>query len=209
MIAGHVDVMFAGAVSVLPLIAGNRLRAIAVDSEKRIVELPEVPTVAEKFPGYVVTSWNAWVAPPKTDAAIVAKLSAAIAEIVRMPDVNKRLRDMSAIPVGNSPAEAAKRIARGARALAQDHRLGRHQAAVAAYAASLAFSRGAAKSRKARSFSGSSPCPACTRLTGHGAGSKAPAPASARPRAERSRPDSEQRVTPTVRPRHRSPLRRC
>jgi len=112
VIAGHVDLMFAGAVSVLPLIAGGRLRAIAVDSEKRIVELPKVPAVAETFPGYVVTSWNAWVAPLKTDAVIVARLSAAIAEVVRLPDVNKRLRGMSAVPVGSSPAEAAARIAR-------------------------------------------------------------------------------------------------
>jgi tripartite-type tricarboxylate transporter receptor subunit TctC len=111
VIAGHVDLMFAGAVSVLPLMTGNRLRGIAVDSEKRIVELPDVPTVAETFPGYVVTSWNAVVAPPKTDAAIVAKLSAAIAEVVRMPDVSKRLRDMTAVPIGNTPAEAATRIA--------------------------------------------------------------------------------------------------
>jgi len=69
-----------------------------------------VPTVAETFPGYVVTSWNAVVAPPKTDAAIVAKLAAAIAEAVRLPDVDKRLRDLAAIPVGNSPAEALTRI---------------------------------------------------------------------------------------------------
>ena len=110
IIAGHVDLMFAGTVSVLPLLAGNRLRVLAVDSEKRIVELPDVPTVAETFPGYVVTSWNAVVAPPKTDAAIVAKLSAAIAEVVRMPDVDKRLRDLAAIPVGNSPAQALARI---------------------------------------------------------------------------------------------------
>jgi tripartite-type tricarboxylate transporter receptor subunit TctC len=111
VIAGHVDLMFSGAVSVLPLIAGGRLRAVAVDSEARIVELPDVPTVAETFPGYVVTSWNAVVAPPKTDARIAAKLSAAIAEAIRLPDVNKRLRDMSAIPIGSSPAEAATRIA--------------------------------------------------------------------------------------------------
>jgi tripartite-type tricarboxylate transporter receptor subunit TctC len=111
VIAGHVDLMFAGTVSVLPLMAGNRLRGIAVDSEKRIVELPDVPAVAETFPGYVVTSWNAVVATPKTDAAIVAKLSAAIAEVVRMPDVSKRLRDMTAVPIGNTPAEAATRIA--------------------------------------------------------------------------------------------------
>jgi len=110
LVAGHVDLMFAGTVSVLPLLAGNRLRAIAVDSEKRIVELPDVPTVAETFPGYVVTSWNAVVAPPKTDAAIVAKLSAAIAEAVRLPDVDRRLRDLAAIPVGSTPAEAAARI---------------------------------------------------------------------------------------------------
>src|SRR5262249_45714211 len=111
VIAGHVDLMFAGAVSVLPLMGGGRLRGIAVDSETRIVELPAVPTVAETFPGYVVTSWNAVVAPPKTDAAVVAKLSGAIAEVIRLPDVNKRLREMAAIPIGSTPAEATVRIA--------------------------------------------------------------------------------------------------
>ena len=130
VIAGHVDVMFAGAVSVLPLMAGGRLRAVAVDSEKRIVELPDVPAVAETFPGYVVTSWNAWVAPPKTDAAIVAKLSAAIAEVVRQPDVNKRLRDMTAIPVGNTPAEAATRIAQERERWGKIIATRRHQGAV-------------------------------------------------------------------------------
>lgn len=111
VIAGHVDLMFAGTVSVLPLIAGGRLRAIAVNSETRTVELPGVPAVAETFPGYVVTSWNAVVAPPRTGAKVAATLSAAIAEVIRLPDVNKRLRDMSAIPIGSSPAEAATRIA--------------------------------------------------------------------------------------------------
>jgi tripartite-type tricarboxylate transporter receptor subunit TctC len=110
IVAGHVDLMFAGTVSVLPLLTGKKLSAIAVDSEKRIVELPGVPAVAELFPGYVVTSWNAWVAPPKTDAAIVAKLSAAIAEVVRLPDVDKRLRDLTAVPIGSTPAEAQARI---------------------------------------------------------------------------------------------------
>jgi tripartite-type tricarboxylate transporter receptor subunit TctC len=110
LVAGHVDLMFAGTVSVLPLLGDNRVRVIAVDSDKRIVELPNIPTVAETFPGYVVTSWNAIVAPPKTDAAIAAKLSAAIADIVKLPDVNKRLRDLSAIPIGSTPAETAARI---------------------------------------------------------------------------------------------------
>jgi len=111
VIAGHVDLMFAGTASTLPLIAGGRVRAIGVDSEKRIVELPDVPAVAETFPGYVVTSWNAVVAPPKTDARIAATLSTAIAQVVRLPDVDKRLRSLSAIPIGSSPAEAAARIA--------------------------------------------------------------------------------------------------
>jgi tripartite-type tricarboxylate transporter receptor subunit TctC len=51
--------------------------------------------------------WFAIVAPPKTPADVTAKLSAAIAETLKLPDVAKRLADFGAVPVGSSPAESA------------------------------------------------------------------------------------------------------
>jgi tripartite-type tricarboxylate transporter receptor subunit TctC len=112
VVAGHVDLMFGNTFTVLPLIRSGKLRALGVDSGKRIVELPDLATISETFPGYVVTTWFAIVAPPKTPPEIAAKLSAAIADALREPDVVKKLRDLSAVPVGSSPAETAAFILR-------------------------------------------------------------------------------------------------
>jgi tripartite-type tricarboxylate transporter receptor subunit TctC len=81
-----------------------------VASETRIAELPDVPTIAETFPGFVAASWFAVVAPPKTPPEIAAKLQAAIAEILRMPDVAAKLQQLPAKPVGSTPAETAALI---------------------------------------------------------------------------------------------------
>jgi len=112
VVAGHVDLMFGNTFTVLPLIRSGKLRALGVDSAKRIVEFPDLPTISETFPGYVVTTWFAIVAPPRTPPEIAAKLSAAIADALREPDVVKTLRDLSAVPVGSSPAETAAFIKR-------------------------------------------------------------------------------------------------
>jgi tripartite-type tricarboxylate transporter receptor subunit TctC len=107
VIAGHVHLMFNNTFNVLQLIKDRRLRALGVDSERRIPEIPELPAISENFPGYVVTTWFAIVAPPKMPPEIAGKLSTTIADVLREPDVAKKLRDFSATPVGSSPAETA------------------------------------------------------------------------------------------------------
>ena len=52
-------------------------------------------------------AWFAIVAPPKTPPDIAAKISQAVAETLRLPDVTKRFRDLSITPVGSSPTETA------------------------------------------------------------------------------------------------------
>ena len=69
--------------------------------------LPGVPTVKDTVPGFVVVTWFALVAPPKTPQAIVDKLNADINEALRDPEVRKRLENLSAEVVGGSLAETA------------------------------------------------------------------------------------------------------
>jgi tripartite-type tricarboxylate transporter receptor subunit TctC len=107
LLAGHVDMMFDNLGNSLPYIKNGKFRALAVSSERRIPELPGVPAMSELFPGFVATSWFAVVAPPKTPPEIADKLSQAIAETLRLPDVAQRLHDLSHTPVGGSPAETA------------------------------------------------------------------------------------------------------
>ncbi len=110
LLAGHIEMMFDNLGNPLQFIRDGRLRALAVASETRIAELPDVPSIAETFPGFVSTSWFAIVAPPKTPTEIAAKLQAAIAEILRLPDVAMPLQRLPAKPVGSSPAETAALI---------------------------------------------------------------------------------------------------
>ena len=112
LLGGQIDLMLDIAGNALPLIRDGRLRALAVTSATRIPELPDVPAISEIMPGFVHTEWFAMVAPPKTPPALVTKISQAIAETLRLPDVTQRLRDFVASPVGSSPAEAVALVKR-------------------------------------------------------------------------------------------------
>jgi tripartite-type tricarboxylate transporter receptor subunit TctC len=106
LFAGRIDVMFVNLADALPHVRSGKLKAIAVASETRIPELPDTAAIAETLPGFRSTTWYAVVAPPKTPAEIVAKLSTEVAEILRMPEVAKRLQDLAATPVGTSPEQS-------------------------------------------------------------------------------------------------------
>lgn len=105
LVGGQVASMFAELGSVLPHIRAGKVRALAMTSEKRISALPDIPTVAEALPGFLSTPWNGAVAPPKTPMAIATKLSAAIGEVLRQPDVQKRLADRSFEAMGGTPEQ--------------------------------------------------------------------------------------------------------
>jgi tripartite-type tricarboxylate transporter receptor subunit TctC len=107
LLGGEVNLMFDNLGVSLPHALSGRLRALAVCSERRIVSLPQVPAMAETFPGFVSIAWFGIVAPPKTPPRIAAQLSAAIGEALKLPDVAKKLGDLSAEPVGSTPAQMA------------------------------------------------------------------------------------------------------
>jgi len=112
LLAGHIDMMIDNLGNVLPRIKGGALKLLAVTTEERLPEVPNVPTVSELLPGYAHRDWFAFMAPPKTPPTIVAKLAQAIGETLKLPDVAKRLEDFVVTPVGNSPADAALLIDR-------------------------------------------------------------------------------------------------
>ena len=105
LVGGQVGSMFAELGSILPHIRAGKVRALGVTSDKRIAVLPDTPTIAEVLPGFLATPWNGAVAPPKTPPAIATKLSAGIAEILRQPDVAKRLADRSFEAMGSTPEQ--------------------------------------------------------------------------------------------------------
>jgi tripartite-type tricarboxylate transporter receptor subunit TctC len=108
---GHVDMMFVDLGSVLPLHEGGRVRIIAVASEKRLTNFPQIPTVAETIPDFVSNTWFALAAPPGTPPAIVAKLNKAVVHGLASPEAKAKYRAMHTEAVTADPAEIAKFIA--------------------------------------------------------------------------------------------------
>ena len=107
LLAGEVDMMFDNLGVTVQHVRAGKLRALAVGSERRVASLPEVPAMAEFYPGFVSIAWFSVSAPPKTPAAIAERLSAAIAEILKQPEVAKRLEALSAEPIASTPAQMA------------------------------------------------------------------------------------------------------
>ncbi|OFZ98693.1 MAG: hypothetical protein A3H35_08065 [Betaproteobacteria bacterium RIFCSPLOWO2_02_FULL_62_17] len=105
---GQVDMMFMDLGAILPHVRSGKLRALGVASDKRNSLLPDIPTVKEQVPGFSSIFWAGLVGPPGMSAAVVNRLSSAIAEITRQPEVAKRLTDLSFEAGDSSPAEMAQ-----------------------------------------------------------------------------------------------------
>jgi tripartite-type tricarboxylate transporter receptor subunit TctC len=106
LIASHVDLMFTELSTSLQLHKSGRARILAVATKQRVASLPDIPTLAEAgVQGCESDTWNAITAPPKTPAAIVAKLNAAANQAMQAPDLLVRYQKLSASPGGGTPAE--------------------------------------------------------------------------------------------------------
>jgi tripartite-type tricarboxylate transporter receptor subunit TctC len=107
LLGGQVDLMFDNLGVSLPHVKSGKLKALAVASSKRFRGLPDVPALAETLPGFEAVAWFGIVGPPKTPAAIAEKVAAGVTEALRNPDVQRRLNELSADPLGLTPAETA------------------------------------------------------------------------------------------------------
>jgi len=111
MIGGHIDVYFGGISGTLPPIATNKVRPLAVTSNKRSSQLPDIPTVAEAaLPGYDITTWFGLLAPAGTPREIVNKLNGVIVAIVGDPEMKNYLTGQGVDPVTNTPEQFAAYI---------------------------------------------------------------------------------------------------
>jgi len=106
LIAGTVQLSFQNLGTVAGHIAGGRLRAIAVTSETRNRLLPDVPTAIEQgLADFVVTSWQAVMAPANMPAPLLARVHAAVAEALKHPETVQRLGAIGLDVVANTPEE--------------------------------------------------------------------------------------------------------
>ncbi len=110
LIPGRVDAIFANFPSTLPYVQNGQLRGLAVTTEKRQPEVPELPAIAEFVPGYDVSSWFALFVAAKTPPDIVAKLNQDAVAALNHPPVKARYAQLGATVVGSTPAELATHL---------------------------------------------------------------------------------------------------
>lgn len=105
MIGGSVklDVFFDSIPSALPYAKDGRLRALAVTGTNRTSAAPELPTVAESYPGFDVSVWQGLAAPAGTPAPIIAKLNAALQKVMADPELQGKMASLGADAMATSP----------------------------------------------------------------------------------------------------------
>lgn len=117
LMGGRLDYMFINSSEAVPLIKAGKVRALAVTRlGKRIDQLPDVPTMDEEgIKGYEIVSWGGVVGNRKMSAEQANALAADLDKVLQMPNVQQSLRNLGAQPVGGTPDDFKKLIARETR----------------------------------------------------------------------------------------------
>jgi tripartite-type tricarboxylate transporter receptor subunit TctC len=99
LIGGHVQMFFDLLPASLPQINAGKVRPLGNAGAKRPTALPNLPTIAEQgLPGFDASSWVGLVAPAKTPAPVVAKLSDEVAKVLKAPEVIARIHELGSEP---------------------------------------------------------------------------------------------------------------
>jgi tripartite-type tricarboxylate transporter receptor subunit TctC len=111
LLGGQVAMSFDTITPVLQHIKAGKLRALAVTTNKRSAALPDVPTLDEAgLKGFNLGTWFGLLAPAATPAPIVDRVSKEIARIVSQPEFRKKMEEIGAETIGNTPAQMARQI---------------------------------------------------------------------------------------------------
>lgn len=109
IISGNIQMMFDTTSSAMGQIKGGKFKPLAVTSDRRSAELPDVPTLAEAgVPGFEMTTWYAVYVTAGTPPDVVARLQAELARIVALPDVQAKLRGLGGEPGTMNPEQFAR-----------------------------------------------------------------------------------------------------
>jgi tripartite-type tricarboxylate transporter receptor subunit TctC len=110
LLTGEIDVYFGNASELLQQASSGRVRLLAVSSAARLKQLPDMPTVGESYPGFLVTSWNGFFAPAGTPQPIVRLLARETRNAAKDPAIADRLLQLGIEPSGADPEEFAEVI---------------------------------------------------------------------------------------------------
>jgi tripartite-type tricarboxylate transporter receptor subunit TctC len=107
LISGQVDFYFGNASELLPHANSDKIRLLAVGTAQRIPAAPDLPTVAETFPGFEFSSWNGFSVPAGTPEEIITAIRNEITALARSPAMQERLTRLGIVPGGLGRQETA------------------------------------------------------------------------------------------------------
>ena len=105
LVGGQVQVSFGNTSDMIQHSKSGKIKMLAVTSEKRMPLLPDLPAIAEFYPGFRTIVWNGLLAPYLTPKAIIDRIAQEAARAARDPDIIERLNKMGIDALGNTPAE--------------------------------------------------------------------------------------------------------
>jgi tripartite-type tricarboxylate transporter receptor subunit TctC len=103
--SGRVSLIIENFSAVIGGVKGGQIKLLAVASPKRLPDFPDVPTVAETFPGFIASGWQAVVAPLGTPKPIIDKISADLRTVVTDPEFAKKFAPLGGYPRAMTPEE--------------------------------------------------------------------------------------------------------
>ena len=106
-LTGQVDLLFGELATAGPHVKAGKLKLLGTGGLKRHPDFAQVPAIAEFLPGFQALIWQGMVGPPGLPMPIARKWQAFISDVVKQPDVAKRLGELSMIPTANTPEEMA------------------------------------------------------------------------------------------------------
>ncbi len=111
LMAGQISLVFATPQAALSQVKAGRIRALAVTTRTRLPAEPGIPTIAEAgVPGYEVNNWHALIGPKGLPRAVVERLNSEVTKIIRVKDMEDRLRGDGVAPAGGTPEELHEQI---------------------------------------------------------------------------------------------------
>lgn len=105
LIGGHIQLLFSSTVSSLPHVKSGKVRSLAVTSPKRVAALPDLPALAETYPGFESSSWFGLLLPAKTPKPVLERILKEARVALQSAEVSQALLSQGATPGGESPAE--------------------------------------------------------------------------------------------------------
>lgn len=110
LLGGQINLVVGSSTSLEPQVKAGKIKFIAVTTEKRYANLPDVPAISETYPGFHVDIYFGLMAPKATPPAIVAALNAELNKVLVAPEMREPLDKIGVVPAGGTPEAFAAKV---------------------------------------------------------------------------------------------------